>query len=305
VNPSTFDDWARRHHGLITFEASGLSRAAWYRAIEAGKLLQIHPYVAQLPGTEPSPRQRIAAAVLAIGDGTLASHRSAAQLWGVERPPHDPVDVLCPRVRHGARLSGVVIHHTTDSAHLTPQRRFGVRCTNILRTLVDLGAVDASGVSGAVGHALATRRVDLPALEATVMMHGRSGRSGVQALRRAIDDWSIDAKPADSTLENAMRRLVQRYRLPLVEFHPRIAGCEVDFRVTGTVVILECDGWAYHGLIRSTFERDRDRDAHLTSLGWVVVRFTYRSITAAPAKTARRITETIDRWSHVRPPDAR
>ncbi len=42
---SDFDDWARAHHGIITFTASGLSRSAWYRAIEAGTLDPIHPYV--------------------------------------------------------------------------------------------------------------------------------------------------------------------------------------------------------------------------------------------------------------------
>ena len=51
----------------------------------------------------------------------------------------------------------------------------------------------------------------------------------------------------------------------------------------GTPVMLECDGWAYHGLDRSNFERDRDRDAELTAAGWIVVRFTYRAITIARA----------------------
>jgi very-short-patch-repair endonuclease len=71
-----------------------------------------------------------------------------------------------------------------------------------------------------------------------------------------------------------------------VEFHPIIAGHEVDFRVIDSPVILECDGWTYHGLDRAGFEHDRSRDADLVAAGWIVVRFTYRSITVRPSTVA-------------------
>jgi very-short-patch-repair endonuclease len=101
-----------------------------------------------------------------------------------------------------------------------------------------------------------------------------------------------------------MRRLVDRHGLPPVEFHPRIGGWEVDFRVVGTPVLLECDGWAFHGLLRATFERDRERDAELAALGWITVRFTYRAITARPKQVAARIGDVVARWADVHPPDA-
>ena len=91
---SDFDEWARAHHGIITFEASGLTRTAWYRAIQRGTLQQLHPYVARMVGTTDTPEQRIIAGVLAIGEPAVASHRSAARLWGVPRPDDDPVDVI-------------------------------------------------------------------------------------------------------------------------------------------------------------------------------------------------------------------
>jgi very-short-patch-repair endonuclease len=117
------------------------------------------------------------------------------------------------------------------------------------------------------------------------------------ALRQAIDVWSIDQKPADSLLETVMYRLVQKHGLPPVVFHPIIEGWEVDFRVTGTPVLLECDGWAHHGAVRTQFERDRERDAALSAAGWIVLRFTYRAVTERPTRTARRIRATIDRWA--------
>ncbi len=306
---SDFDDWARAHHGIITFTASGLSRSAWYRAIEAGTLDPIHPYVARLVGTPDTPEQRIIAGVHAIGEPAVASHRSAARLWGVPRPDDDPVDVIPTGSRRDLQLDGVIIHRPTDRARLVPQKQFGIPCTNILRTLVDLGAVDPSGVHPAVGHAVTHRLASLEAIEAAAAEHARQGRGGIVAVRDAIADWSIDDKPADSILEVVMRRLIERFDLPPVEFHPVIEGYEVDFRVIDTPVILECDGWAYHGLDRATFERDRGRDADLTGAGWIIVRFTYRAITTRPKATADRILAALDRWTPSTglapfPPDA-
>ena len=294
---SDLDAYALSHHGVITLEASGMSRSAWYRAIRAGSIEQIHPYVARLHGTPDTPEQRIAAALAAVGERAVASHRSAAQLWGVPRPDNDPVDVIVLGRRRSVALHGVVVHEQTDRLRLTPQTRAGLRCTNILRTLVDLGAVDASAVHGAVGHALSCGLANLAAIQATVLEHSRQGRSGVVALRHALDEWTIDGKPADSVLEIAMRRLIERHRLPPVTFHPIIGGYEVDFLVTGTPVILECDGWTSHGLDRATFERDRHRDAALTAMGWIIVRFTYRAITRDPKATADRFRAAIATWS--------
>lgn len=291
------DRWARAHHGIITLEASGLSRAAWYRAIRNGQLEQVHPGVARLIGTAATPEQRIVAGVLAVGVPAVASHRSAARLWGVPRPHSDPVDVIVTGRRRDLRLDGVVVHRPTDRARLTPQRRHGIACTNILRTLVDLGAVDPHGVHTAVGHALATRIADLPAIETAVSEHATQGRHGVVALRRALQAWRIDDRPADSVLESAMRVLTKRHRLPPIEFHPTIEGYEVDFRVADTRILLECDGWMYHGVDRAGFERDRVRDAVLIGAGWIVLRFTYRSITTRPAEVAGRIRRAVDRWS--------
>jgi very-short-patch-repair endonuclease len=307
---SDFDDWARAHHGIITREASGLPRSSWYRAITDGDLQQLHPNVARLIGTPDTPEQRIIAGVLAIGEPAIASHRSAARLWGVPRPDDDPVDVILTGARRDLDLDGVVIHRPTDLARLTPQRQYGITCTNILRTIVDLGAVDAAGVHAAVGHAVATRLATLEAIEAAVADHARPGRHGVVAARDAVADWSIDLKPADSILEVLMARLVRRFDLPPVEFHPVIEGYEVDFRVVDSPVILECDGWAYHGAIATNFERDRQRDAELTAAGWIVLRFTYRSITTRPKATAARIRAAVERWGDLGsagspiPPDA-
>ena len=283
---------------------TGLSDQAWRRAIRNGMLVRMYPGVARLVGTNESIEQRIIAAVLAVGHGAMASHRSSAFLWGAPRPADDPIDVIVTH-REGLRSPpGIHVHRPRDTIHLSPQRQMNIRCTNVVRTLCDLGAVDPAGVVDAVGHALGARLLSLGTLEVALHLHGRPGRHGITALRAAVDAWAIDTRPADSLLERAMHALVTRYRLPPVEFHKVIEGWEVDFWVIGTPIVLECDGWATHGLQRDQFERDRQRDAELTAAGWIVVRFTYRAITRTPAKAAERIRSVLARWQCLSPPGA-
>src|SRR5690606_13479379 len=115
-------------------------------------------------------------------------HRSAALLLGLDRPRGDPVDVTTTS-HHARRLSGVVVHRPAVLADLAPTTRSGIPCTNELRTLVDLGAVDPDAVPAALDRFVVTRRLTPPALEALIERHARPGRTGVGALRRAVAAW--------------------------------------------------------------------------------------------------------------------
>lgn len=302
---SDFDDWARQHHGLITLGASGLSVDAWRRAIRAGSLIEVHRCVARLPGAPTDQRQGIHAAVLAAGGQAMASHQSAAMLWNLIEPAAALVHLTVPERNRRPRLAGVVLHRPTDRQRLTPQRRHGIRCTDPLRTLCDLGADDPLLVEPAVGVALSRRLLNLDALTAAAVQHSHRGRPGIPALRAAIDEWEIDHRPADSVLEAVFAKLVQRHQLPSTTFHERIAGWEIDFRFAGTAVLVECDGWSTHGLDRTQFERDRLKDSDLTNAGWQMLRFSYRSIVNDPGGTAVRIRRALARWKHLEVPDAR
>lgn len=302
------DQIARRQHGVVTRDQTGLTESSWRRALNSGNLIRVHPGVARLVGTANTSEQHIVAAVLAAGDGAMASHRSAALLHGIPTTKPPPVDVIVPRrgatdtrhIRGRTALNAstsVVVHRPRDLERTAPHRINGIACTNVLRTLVDLGAVAEHDVNGAVGHALTNQLATLEAIEAAMTAHATSGRAGITALRRAIDDWSLDSKPADSVLEPAMRKLIHDYGLPPVEFHARVGGREVDFLVTGAPIVIECDGWRYHGRDREQFERDRHNDAEFSAHGWIVLRFTYRRITQRPSEVADQIRRAIARWT--------
>ncbi len=297
---SVLEPFAKDHHSLITrraFMRAGFSERSWYRAIDQHLIEPVHPGVCRLFGASPTPEQAIQAAVLAAGRGAMASHRSAARLWGIPRPEDEPPELILPKRSHRATIEGAIIHRPRDVLDLTPSRRQRIRTTNILRTLCDLGAVDPAAVQGALGHVVTTDLASPAALEAAIRRHGRRGRPGVPALRDALDDWVLDGKPVDSVLEPAMRRLLDSHRLPPAEFHPVIGGYEVDFRIIDSPLILECDGWTTHGRERTQFERDRTRDTELAALGFVVLRFTYRAIIKRPAKEADRIRRVVRRWA--------
>ncbi len=297
---SRVEPWALRHHGLITRTAAieaGVSRAAWYRALASVQLEMVQPGVARLWGSPRTRQQRIAAAVLSIGRGAVASHRSAAFLWGVERPTHDPVDLVLARNQRVPELVGVEIHRPTDRADLVPATRDGIVVTNPLRMLCDLAAVDPRGMVAAVEQVVIAGLVLPTGLRALVERHARQGRTGIAALRSAVLAWPLGDKPADSVLEPAMARLLADHDLPPAEFHPIIEGLEVDFVIVGTPVVVECDGWEFHVTSRAQFARDRERDATLAAAGYVVVRVTWEHVVRRAGATARRIAAVIRRWS--------
>jgi very-short-patch-repair endonuclease len=295
-----FDFFATDHHGLVSFERAqraGVSRSDWYRSLRRGDIEYVHPGVARLVGSPYTREQRIAAAVLAAGHGAMASHRSAAHLFGVPRPDDDPVDIILVERRRRPVIAGAIVHRPRDLKDLSPVLRCNIPCCNILRWCCDLGAVDEPGVNPAVGHVVAGGLASPWALRTAIDVHARRGRHGVPAFRAALDDWVLDGKPVDSILEPKMRKVLKRFGLPPAQFHSWIAGYEVDFHFHGTPVVLECDGWETHGLNRARFERDRDRNAAVTAAGFVIVHFTYRQLCRQPERVANKIRANLSRWA--------
>jgi very-short-patch-repair endonuclease len=112
-----------------------------------------------------------------------------------------------------------------------------------------------------------------------------------------VQEWPLGDKPADSVLEPAMARLLDRHRLPPARFHAVVQGLEVDFWIVGTPLVIECDGWEYHVKRPDRWQRDRERDALLATAGYVTLRLTYDHVTRRSATTARRIELLLDRWA--------
>lgn len=294
------EPFAHRYHGLLRKSDAarvGVSKSSWYRAIDSGLLVPLYPNVVRLPGAPETWEQRALAAVWALGGGALTSHRTSTRLWGVERPQDDPLEVILASRARCVTLPGVIVHRPRDLVDLRPVIRYDIPTTNPVRMLLDLAAVDPDRLHE-TAYALLERQVVSPvALRGALMRHARRGRNGITAFRGLLDELGDDRLPTDSLLEERMAELLRMHRLPPARFHARVAGYEVDFLIIDSPVVLECDGWATHGLNRDQFEFDRLREADLVAAGYVVVHFTWRRVTTEPAAVAANIRAAIQRWA--------
>ena len=77
---------ASRQRGLVTsrqLRESGLSRSAVAVRCADGRFLEMRKGVFAIAGVQPSWEQAVLAAVLAAGEGAVASHFTAGALWGL------------------------------------------------------------------------------------------------------------------------------------------------------------------------------------------------------------------------------
>ena len=286
-------------HQLIRRDAvlaAGFSPKVWRTATSSARIVEVHPGVAILPGRVLDPVARIAAAVAGVGDGAVASHRTAAFLWGVRNSGTDPIDVTRSERVGRLRLDGVKIHRPVDHDDLEAAVVNGVPTTSPLRTLLDLGAEDRWAVDRALQGFVIRGLVTPQSVDNALMRHSQRGRHGIVALRSALHSLALDRKPPDSVLEEEMARLVRRFGLAPMEFHARLGGFTVDFHITGTPFYVECEGWTYHGLDKEQFEFDRERSAELLAAGYVGMRFTWAQIVRRPATVARHIRAALETW---------
>lgn len=126
---------ARRHHGVLTVDelvALGCTPAQVRRALDRGELTRRHAGVLVVAAAPPSWEQRLLVATHAGGPGTLASHRSAAALWGLDGSTRGRPEVVTPRhLRSWASHLGKV-HESTDLHLAQPVERLSIPCTGII-----------------------------------------------------------------------------------------------------------------------------------------------------------------------------
>jgi very-short-patch-repair endonuclease len=266
---------AARQHGVVTtadLVAAGLGRGAIARRVANGGLRPLHRGV-YLVGPLVGSRTREMAAALAC-DGVV-SHHAAAALWGFRPAWHGPIDVTTTRQLRPR--PGIRIHRTR---HADSTRKDGVPITTAARTLLDLAAhLDLPTLARAIEEAQ-LQRLTTPA-QLTSLNARSSGRHGARALAKALHHHH-EPRLTRSEAERRFLDLIRAARLPAPETNVRVAGYEVDFLWRAERLVVEVDGFAYHSS-RAAFERDRRKDAALTTAGNRVVRITWQ----------RLITETI------------
>jgi very-short-patch-repair endonuclease len=273
-------DLAARQQGMVTFEQlldAGLSERTIRTRVAGGWLTRRHAGVYQL-GVFAGPFGAEAAVLLACGPDAVISHRTAAGLWRLIAR-EGPIHVSVPG-SVGRRRDGIRSHRATlkDDEIIT---RHGIRVTTPARTLLDLAP---SMPERQLDRLVEEVQVQNLATRDDVLRTVAEGanRPGIRKLAAIVGSPDEPAFTR-SEAERLLVELVRAAGLPRPRTNARVAGFEVDAVWPADKLVVEVDGWTYHGT-RQAFERDRRRDGRLLVAGYRVLRITWRQLTREPAR---------------------
>jgi predicted transcriptional regulator of viral defense system len=259
---------ADAQHGVVSRSQllnAGLTAREIDRRLEARRLRPIHRGVYAVGHRALRAEGRWMAATLAVG-GVL-SHASAADAWDLRQSNAAVIDVTVRGDGGRERRKGLRVHRSTTlgAREITTNR--GIPITTPARTIIDLA------------HRLRPRE-----LEHVVDLADQRGLVDFDDLRPAhpaafkalLRDY--DPPKTRSEQERRFLALCDDHDIELPESNAIVEGVEVDFLWRDRRLIVEVDGYRYH---RSPhrFESDREKDVHLTTRGWHVLRFTWRQVT--------------------------
>ncbi|RBY82767.1 DUF559 domain-containing protein [Blastococcus sp. TF02A-26] len=237
---------------------------------------------------------RVAAVLLTAPGDAVASHRTAAELWGLEIPlqPRDARVHLT--VGPGSAVRGRrdrCIHRTAHvPADLTETR--GLPVTTPARTWRDLAAVLEPPPLLAVTDQVLRRFCSAEELAAALdrRPHGRGAK-------RARDVLPLGDRRAGSPMESVLRWLLHEAGLPAPVLQYRIvdgAGrllAEVDMAWPEHRVVVEFDGEVHRE--RDVFVRDLRRQNGIVLTDWTVLRYSSADVLGRPADVVAQIGSVV------------
>ncbi|HEY5941988.1 MAG TPA: type IV toxin-antitoxin system AbiEi family antitoxin domain-containing protein [Solirubrobacterales bacterium] len=252
---NTVLEWAlagrlhRLHQGVY---AVGHRRLTWHSHCWAGVL-----------GAEPNETD-------AVVWPAVASHGSAAYLWGLYRYAPETIDVTAPIRRRARRRFRV--HFSSILAREDRGEREGIPVTSVPRTLLDL-AIRARPhqLDRLLERAEELDLFDLDAVEALLARAG--GHRGRGRLRRALSLYQPDPAFTRSRFEKRFRRYVSAAGIAAPAMNLNVEGYELDAYWPDLRFAVELDLFETHGS-RAAFERDRLRQEELKLLGIEMIRVT-------------------------------
>jgi hypothetical protein len=290
---------AGRQHGLITasqLASLGLTKQAVLRRERAGMLFRIHRGVYAVAGTRDTFEFRVLAAVLAGGDGAVASHTCAAALFGLRRIRCDVPEITVSG-RSAPRAVGFTSHRR-DVLSPADRSRIGViPVTAPAWTLLDLaaGGTERGRLGGALDDVVVRKLASLGAVERLVIRAAELRLRGAGVLAELVEERRRGTRPSETGLEDELLEIFAAYGLPepvrqFVLPLPSGATARFDAAYPELLLGFEADGDAFHkGLLDRL--RDEARDEQCRLIGWTVRRYSTEDIRDRPAG----IADDVDR----------
>lgn len=121
------------------------------------------------------------------------------------------------------------------------------------------------------------------------------GHRGAAKLRAVVADGPT---PTRSELEDLVLELIVGAGIERPEINPKLRidarDVEPDLLWRGQRLIVECDGWRWHGNAL-TQRADADRQARLEAAGYHVLRITWQQAVVHPHQTVTRLMTMLTR----------
>ena len=237
--------------------------------------------------------ERIGCALMICGDGSFASHASAARLLALPIPVIPDEHVSVARADRRRRRQQDVVCHVAPDADVHLVR--GLRCASPLDTFGQLatliGLVDLVVVGD---HLVRTRRTTPEQLVAfCAQLHG----PGAALARRAA---SYVRAHVDSPMETRLRMLLVLAGLPEPEVNHTVREVDgqpvrrYDLSWPAVRLIVEYDG-RHHVERVDQWEDDLDRREAIDDDGWRILVVVASGIYREPARTIDRVHRALAR----------
>lgn len=273
---------ARTQFGLISRDqalALGLSGKVQRALVHRSEWERVGKGLYRLASSKRGWEQALMSACM-TSPGSVASHRAAGTLLGLDGVPSGHVEISVDRL--GARApEGVRIHRSLDLPTRDRTVINGIPSTSVVRTLIDLSAVcQAAAVELAVEDALRRGMTTVSKLLLRAEELGARGREGPAGLRKILA--KDHGATTDSALESRCLQLLREWGFPdPVRQHVVRDGsrfiARLDLAYPHARLGIECDSFRFHSG-RAVFDRDREKTALLAALGWTLLRVTRTDI---------------------------
>jgi hypothetical protein len=206
--------------------------------------------------------------------------------------PPGRIEVTVPR-HERRRCPGIVVHETKAWDRIARTRRFGIPVTGPARTVLDICALSTRDMLTPLRALDEMRRRALagwPELLETLVRHAVQGRNGVVMFRRILAKRMGRIAPGGEfarlfliLLETALMPE------PVCEHEVRPGGHRyfIDLAYLAAMVGIELDDSSHR--TEKALAEDPIRQARIESLGWIIIRFTWRRFIEDPHGVIREI----------------
>jgi very-short-patch-repair endonuclease len=293
---------AAHHHGVFAMQHLRLLQwtdDARHARIAAGRWDVIHDGVYRIAGAPKTWEGDLLAACLAAGPEALASHASAAALWGLPSGRTGAVEITCPRWQR-ARHQGLVVHESSALDELDRSTRHGIPCTTPERTLFDLARrLSPVMLDANVDTALRRGLVTVGDLTSTAARLATKGRPGGRRFRAAVEKRADGAAIPESVPERVLADMLVRQGLP-APTHQHVIRDEaggfvarVDLAWPDSKLVVEYDSVEHH-LGTAAHFRDSARRNAICDLGYTVLTATAADLEDRATRLAASVRRQLN-----------